>query len=175
MQNIRRLIRDMLRAKVPTYGNSIEVLHQSAPDTSKSDADTNEGTLATIAIPALGPNDRVFMVERWQFPSSTVNRILRHRLNGTLFHRFDVGTSAAPLTAYFTTEFQNQNSRVLQLSSGDFIAGFGTNGNAFTQTAIDTSVPTTLTLTGTWASAGVVGNITLKTLGVYLARFQPGL
>lgn len=122
-------------------------------------ADTTEDTLATITIPAgaMGPNGRLRITTVWTITNSVNNKTLRIRLSGIGGTQFMNSIQTLVTTVRDQHEIQNRNSASSQLgwnaaSSG----GFGTSSNAVVTGAIDTSVQTTLVITGQKATSGEV-------------------
>lgn len=136
---------------IPKY----QILGASAVAVSGA-ADTNENTLATITIPAgaMGLNGLLRLKCWWTFTNSVNNKTLRARfsaIGGTVVSSFTGTTTASlPLTA----EIQNRNSASVQLAAGWAHNGSGVGITSPQALAVDTTVATTLVLTGQKASAG---------------------
>ena len=84
------------------------ILAQSAVTVS-APSDTNEDTLATINVPALGPNARIQIYTMWSFTNNANNKTTRVRFNGGTGTIYMSGTNAN-LVAYHDLRFiQNRN------------------------------------------------------------------
>lgn len=132
-------------------------------------ADTNENTLATIAIPAgaMGLNGILRVTTLWTITNSGNNKTLRTKLGST-----DYGAVVATTSVGYREQrqIQNRGSAASQVafiqangSSWGGAAGSNVTGTENTATALN------LLLTGQKASAGET--ITLESYLVELIRF----
>jgi hypothetical protein len=120
-------------------------------------ADTNENALASITVHAgaMGPNGRLRITTLWSMTSSANNKQTRVRFSGA--------SGTTYLTAGHTTvaslrdqrEIGNRNSESLQVGSMPGApGGFSTSSGVVTTSAVDTTVDTTVVITGQKANAG---------------------
>lgn len=122
-------------------------------------ADTNENILATISLPAgvMGINGVLRIWSRWTVTASANAKTLRIRLGGIggTAH-FLQAFGATDVTQRDCTEIANRGSASSQIGRVNAAGsgGFGASTGAFTTSSIDTTVATTLVLTGVKASAG---------------------
>jgi hypothetical protein len=116
-------------------------------------ADTNEGTLVTVTIPAnlLGSSGQVIVETLWTHTNSSNNKSLRVRFGGTVMTGV-TATTTATTQAY--TRIANRgatNSQVTYASAG---TGFGLIAGAVVTSAIDTTADVAITITGQKTSSG---------------------
>lgn len=132
---------------------------------------TVETTLATITIPAgaIGPNGFVEIIPLYTYTSSTNTKTLRIRLGGS-----EVWSSVVASAALFANRpssiINNAGNASSQITLNS-PTGFGTAGALaqVVRTTINTAAATTLTITGTLATASET--ITLES---YLVRITYG-
>lgn len=125
---------------------------------------TNENTLATIAIPAgvMGLNGILRIWTQWDYPSTANNKTMRVKLGATSFSGVVATTT---LVARILTMIHNRGVANSQIGGAANFAGIGTVGAGDVNGAIDTSVAQNLTITGQLA----LGTETL-TLEAYLVE-----
>jgi hypothetical protein len=113
-------------------------------------ADTNENTLATVAVAGnlLGANGKLRITFLFTVTNSANNKTLRVRFGGTQFFGVVLTTSASYV---FQFEIGNRGATNSQVSGP---SSWGANTAAVTTGAIDTTASQNLTITGQKASAG---------------------
>jgi len=121
-------------------------------------ANTTENILATVTIPGglMGPNGQLWVYTLWNYTNSANSKTMRVRLNGA------GSTQAFAITQTATTQMadlriiQNagaQNSQIF-FDRGSVPHPGATSVGVNTTAAIDTSVTTSLVITGQKATAG---------------------
>lgn len=141
--------------------------HSAVPVTCP--ADTNENVLATITIPAgaIGANGLLDIFLKVTATNDASSKTIRGRLGGiggsVVFAQATV--SFATAEARFTMENRNSESSQLGGRSGS-AGGIGGSANAFQTSTVDTTVETTLVLTGQLADAA--DTLTLESYSVHL-------
>lgn len=135
--------------------------------------DTNENTLATITIPAgaLGTNGFVRLHTLWSFTNNANNKTLRIRYSGAAGTQYLGNVFTTQLALNATTIIGNRNSASSQVGSTVAISGAATaiTVGANATSSVDTSVATTIVVTGQKASAGDT-----LTLDAYMAEIVYG-
>ena len=126
---------------------------------------TSETTLLTVNIPAglIGASGKVKMYPLYSMTNNANNKVLRVKLGGS------TAFSAAVSNSYHSSALviiRNIGSESVQKSSTAVVSGLGNIGTALTALAIDTSVATTITITGQLAVGTVT--MTLESLFVEL-------
>jgi hypothetical protein len=116
-------------------------------------ADTAENTLYTAKIPPLRKNDRLRITSHVRHTNSANNKTVAVKLGGTTFHSVVTTTVAGHK---MVTEIVNRGATNSQA------------GEAGAQGTVDTSVETTLTITGTKATGGET--LTLEAVMVELIQ-----
>lgn len=116
-------------------------------------ADTSEDTLATITVPAMSINGILRIFTLWSMTGSTNNKIPRVKLGGTAFFASTVATGTV-VGLMDERWIMNRGATNSQVGFQSGTLGQATSAAANTTGAIDTSVPTTLLITGQKASAG---------------------
>jgi len=108
---------------------------------------TVETTLATITIPAglIGISGKVKLYPLYSMTNNANNKVLRVKLNGSL--AFYAATSNNSHSSALVI-IRNIGSESVQKSSTGVVSGLGNTGTALNTLAIDTSVATTITVTG---------------------------
>jgi hypothetical protein len=124
-------------------------------------ADTNEDTLATINVPALGANSLIRLTTIWTFSGAGGTRTPRVRFSGASGTKyFENAVAAARSGLTLVTYIANANATNSQVGSSmgqiDNGTGVQTVGAGNATSAVDTTVGTTIVLTGQKASAGDV-------------------
>jgi hypothetical protein len=119
--------------------------------------DTNEFTLATIAIPAgaMGPSGALRVTSVWSHTSSGNNKTLRYRLGGVSGQQYMAAVNTTVASLMTQRLIQNRNSQASQVSSAQAIANaFGTSGGSPVTSTVDMSAAQDLVISGHLASAG---------------------
>lgn len=153
-----------------TAGNplGLHVQGQTRAAVSKADTDTAETTIWSLPIPVLGPLDQLRIHTVWQWPVSATAKVVRGRLAGQNFLSMN-NTTNGGYNDY--RRVVNRNSRTSQLI---FLALGALGAGAPASISVDTSVPTTLTLTAQWGTAGDGSQlITLLSADVEIVRPAP--
>jgi hypothetical protein len=124
-------------------------------------ADTNEDTLATINVPALGANSLIRIHDHLDCSPALAARerrarALQRRLGDQVFR--ERGRSGSQVGLTLVTYIANANATNSQVGSSigqiDNGTGVQTAGAGNATSAVDTTVGTTIVLTGQKASAG---------------------
>ncbi len=153
-----------------TYLNPVEVLGRQHTGATKTDADTAEATLYSLAIPAdaLGPNDLLRVTAVWSYPNSATSKTMRIRVGGTL-----VFSGSATTTASLSAQAQVANRDALnaQVGKPTALSSFGTNAAAPFTGTLDFAQAQPVTVTAQWGTAGTGSNgIILQSVLVELLR-----
>jgi len=108
---------------------------------------TLETSLVTIIIPAglIGSNGKVKLYPLFSATNNANNKTVRIKLGGSTGY-FLQSSGYAQLSSLVI--FRNFNSESVQKVSSGLPAGLGSTGGSFTSLTIDTSVATTITITG---------------------------
>jgi len=108
---------------------------------------TLETSLVTIIIPAglIGSNGKVKLYSLFSATNNANNKTVRIKLGGSTGY-FLQSSGYAQLSSLVI--FRNFNSESVQKVSSGLPAGLGSTGGSFTSLTIDTSVATTITITG---------------------------
>lgn len=135
-------------------------------------ADTAENVLATVTIPAgvMGVNGALRVKTLWSFTNSANNKNLRARLGGISGTALLDATQTTTATYQDRREIHNRNSQSSQVAwaASATAGGGGASATAVLTASVDTSVATTLVITGQKASAGET--LTLEAYAVELLR-----
>lgn len=149
----------------------VVVIGQQHVAVSKTDADTNEATLYSLTIPAMtmGPNDALRISTLWTVPSSATNKTLKVKIGATAFMNLVQTTT---VSTERPTLIRNRNARNSQIAFNAGAGnGVGSNAGGNQAGSIDFAQEQTLTITGTWGTAGAGSNsITLESVLVELIR-----
>lgn len=133
--------------------NKIEIIASTAVAVSHT-GDTNEFTFATIAIPVLGPNDRIEWEYYWTFPNSANAKTVRARFSGgsgTIYSQSGPTTNVATRIGGF---IQNRNATNSQMGANlQSNGGWGAGATAMATSAVNTAAASSLVFTGQLASA----------------------
>lgn len=114
---------------------------------------TAETVLATINLPALLENDVLRVESLWSSPGGNANnKTFRLRLGGIAGTQFMSITNTTQLSMWEIRSIANRNSKSSQIGRAT-AAGIGASTGAVVTSAVDTSVSTTLVLTGQLANA----------------------
>jgi hypothetical protein len=131
--------------------NAPRILAQSAVAVSGA-ADTAENTLATITVPAnaMGPNGTLRIWTSWSYTNSANGKTLRVRFSGASGTQFMNPTVTASVVTSQITQITNRNATNSQVSaSGANASGIVVgSGTALATSAVDTTVETTIVITG---------------------------
>jgi len=113
---------------------------------------TVETTLVTITIPAglIGSNGKVKMYPLYSMTNNANNKSLRVKLGGSTAFSTVVSNSSQSSALVI---IRNIGSESVQKSSTSVVSGLGNIGIALATLAIDTSVATTITVTGQLANS----------------------
>lgn len=120
-------------------------------------ADTNENILATIHIPAgvIGANGEVSYEVSYNCTNSANNKIVRARLGGIGGTILKTQTTTTQASSGFLGGFGNRNSQSSQVGdSANAVATIGGSSSNLVTSAVNTSVATTIVITGQKAVAG---------------------
>ena len=139
----------------PGANGAARILGASAVAVSGA-ADTNENTLATITIPAgaMGLNGLLRIKTWWTVTNSANSKTQRVRFSGgagTIAASY-VMTTAPSLV--MVTEIQNANATGTQMMANFGLSSAGIGINNPQRPSIDTTVATSIVITGQKASAG---------------------
>ena len=113
---------------------------------------TSETTLLTVNIPdgLIGISGKVKIYPLYSMTNNANNKSLRVKLGGSTAF-FTVVSNSSQSSALVI--IRNIGSESVQKSSTAVVSGLGNNGTALTTLAIDTSVATTITVTGQLANS----------------------
>ena len=124
---------------------------------------TLETTLLTVNIPAglIGISGKVKMYPLYSMTNNANNKSLRIKLGGSTAFSTTVSNSSQSSALVI---IRNIGSESVQKSSTSVVSGLGNIGTALATLAIDTSVATTITITGQLA----VGTDTMTLEGFFM-------
>ena len=113
---------------------------------------TSETTLLTVNIPAglIGISGKVKMYPLYSMTNNANSKVLRVRLGGSQAFYTAVSNSSHSSALII---IRNIGSESVQKSSTGVVSGLGNTGTALNTLAIDTSVATTITVTGQLANS----------------------
>ena len=113
---------------------------------------TSETTLLTVNIPngLIGISGKVKMYPLYSMTNNANNKSLRVKLGGSTAFSAAVSNSSQSSALVI---IRNIGSESVQKSSTSVVSGLGNIGTALTTLAIDTSVATTITVTGQLANS----------------------
>lgn len=120
-------------------------------------ASTTEEVLATITIPAgiIGDNGQLRVYTLWSSTSSANTKTPRVRFGGTSGTAFLSATLTTSATTQVMTLIRNRSSASSQVGNvATVTASFGVSSGSITTATVDTSVATTLVITGQKAVSG---------------------
>jgi hypothetical protein len=111
---------------------------------------TSETTLASVTIPAgsMGANGRLRITSLWSGTNSANNKTMRHKFGGTNYFAQNMTTHQSWRQE---TEIGNRNATNSQIGNSN--NSWGSGGVAPNTSAVDTTVDTTVLLTGQLANA----------------------
>lgn len=140
------VLQDASLVPVPVSAlKSSSTILQRSGSASSVTGTTGQTTLATIPVPALGMNSVLRITTAWTFPNSGNSKTLGIQLGGQTLRNFiQAGSGAAQENwndMVFNRGATNSQLAVLAISSGGNVS----DQNAL---AVDTSVPTSMTITG---------------------------
>lgn len=152
---IQRAINDLQTQATSLSLGGVQVLAKSAVAVS-CPADTSEDTLATITIPAgaMGPNGLVRIHTRWSWTNGASNKTVRVRFSGAAGTVYTTGSVTTNNGAALLTEIANRNSAASQVGSVILEGSIGFSAQPVVTSSVDTTVATTVAITGQKASAG---------------------
>lgn len=115
---------------------------------------TNENTVATIAIPAgiMGENGAIEVIPLWDYTNSANSKTMKAKFGGSLTYGIATTATASCQMLYIVRNANSVSAQVAQAASGSSGTGAVT-GSLLTGT-INTSAATTVTLTAQCANAG---------------------
>lgn len=156
---------------------SIHVLGQQHTPVSKTDADTVEASLYSLAIPAgmMGPNDSLVLQPLFSASGVAVARTVRVRIGGGIFDQWlaSASSSSASVLAFAPHwRCSNRGSLASQVVIPVNSAGIaGAVSAPLNYTTVDFSSAQTLFVTAQWGGAGTGSNsITLESVIVMIIR-----
>lgn len=131
---------------------------------------TTETTLATITIPAgvMGTNGQLWIMTLWSNTSNANNKTLRVRFSGIAGTQYLLSTATTGVGSQIPLFIRNRNSASSQIGGNSSSATFGHTASAAVTSAVDTSLATTLVISGQLANAG--DTLTLESYTVELKR-----
>lgn len=151
-----------------TQPGKVQILGQSGTPVSGA-ADTNENTLSTITVPAMGLHDMIEVETFWSYTNSANNKTLRVRLGGGAGTAYLAIVVTASATLRSNIAIANAGAANSQIGFTPGTATpFATSTSALLTSAVDTSAGTTIVITGQKATAGET--ITLVQHSVRLIR-----
>lgn len=135
------------------------------------DATANENALATITLPAntLGPNGSVEIMATWTMTNSVNNKTTRVRFSGAAGTEFQNRIVTTQVTSQQVTSISNAGAANAQRGMGLGSPGTGETTNAIVASAVDTTVDTSIVISGQKATAGET-----LTLVKYRVTVYPG-
>lgn len=144
-------------AASPQIASTPQVLAKSAVPVA-CPADTSEDVLATITIPAgaMGPNGALRISSNWTVTNSANNKSLRIRLGGIGGTQFLLQVLTGSIAVSDLRMIQNRGAANSQVGGPAQMPATTLSGTACVTSAVDTSVSTTLVITGQKALAGEV-------------------
>lgn len=111
-------------------------------------SDTTEDVLATLNIPVLAPNSMLRLTTEWSMTTSANNKTLRVRFSGGAGTIVQNAGFTASQSARMQVQVSNRGATNSQISVCANNTGFTATNSASIPTAVDTSVATTLVITG---------------------------
>jgi len=134
---------------------TLKILDMSAQAISRTGS-TAEGTLKSITIPAnwMGIDGGVRLTAYFSMPSSANNKTFRVRFSGAAGTIFASEVYTTSVTAKLVVEIKNRGAKNTQLGGPIDLHFTGASSSAIIATAVDTSVDTTLVITGQLANSG---------------------
>lgn len=112
-----------------------------------------EVTFATVSIPVLYANSIIRVDASWSHPNNANSKTPKVKLGATTFYGPTATTTANTRPAPIVIQNRNSTSSQVSASNSGLAAQSGSGGSANTTGSIDTSVATSLTITGTAATA----------------------
>lgn len=116
-------------------------------------ADTNENILASITVPPMAPNGQLRIMTLFGVNNNANVKTARVRFSGIGGTIFGSLALANQVQGSLHTRIANRGSRSSQVG-GDAAVSFGVSTNALVTASVDTSVATTLVITGQKATGG---------------------
>lgn len=152
---------------------SITVLGSSGTPVSVT-GNTNETQLASIKVPAnsMGPNGRLRITTLWSWTNSANNKVTRVRLGGAAGTVFGERTATTTASMQGLTQIVNNGAANAQKGRpiGSLFAPYGDSAGVILTSAIDTTVDTTVYISGQLANSGET-----ITLEAYTVELIPGV
>lgn len=112
--------------------------------------DTNETALATITVPggAMGANGILRVTTLHSFTNGADDKTLRVRFSGISGTAYGSWLTTATATLRAQCQINNRNAENSQAGATGGLTGFGPSTGALTTSAVDTTVATTIVITG---------------------------
>lgn len=155
-RNLTHVVGHDTSGLVGRQASGFRVLGQSSVAVSCT-ASTSEEVLASVVVPAgaMGPNGRLFISTLWTVTSSANNKNLRTRFGGISGTIYGSVTATTVACAIDQRIIANRNSESSQVGSPNgTVGGLGATPTAVSTSTVDTSLATTVDITGQKASAG---------------------
>lgn len=127
------------------------------------DADTNEKTLFTIAIPPMGPNTQLMLRAMWTMTNSANNKTVKWKFGGTTVYSNNLTTSAIDVRDWF---FKNRNATNAQILGYGNAGVYGSGTATLSTSTVETNAGGSLTITGQKANSGET--LTLESIDVFI-------
>lgn len=127
------------------------------------DADTNEKTLFSLAVPNMGPNTQLLIRSVWSMTNSANTKTLKAKMGATTVYSNNLTTSQTDVRDLF---IRNRNATNVQVMGFGNSALYGNGTGAVQTAAVETNAGFTLTITGTKANAGET--LTLESVDVFI-------
>lgn len=166
------MARPQLLYRISSGTKHYRVLGRSAVPVSVS-ATTDEETLATITVPAnaMGPNGTLRIWTTWTHTNSANNKTLSVRFSGASGTQYLALVVTAHAGSQVVTTISNRNATNSQVGyAASAATSFGsTIASTPATSAVDTTVATTIVISGQKASSGET-----LTLEWYLVELMPG-
>lgn len=117
-------------------------------------ADTNENALASVSLPALSASSVLRITARWSYSNNANNKTLAVRVSGVGGTAFFSLVQTTSIQTLLTLYLGNRGVTNSQMSQYHYTTGGGATATNNATGTVDTSVATTLAITGTKATAG---------------------
>lgn len=155
----------------PISPGSTFVLGQQFTPQTKTDANTAEGILFSLPIPAntLGPNDSLRIHCRWSMTNGATTKNLAIRIDGSNIRFYTATTSSFAVDQSLLSNRNSQQAQV-GMAVGSNVS-LGTSGAAISTHAFDFTQDTLLEVVGFHSVAGAGNvNLTLEAVLVEVIR-----
>jgi hypothetical protein len=127
------------------------------------DADTNEKTLFTLAIPPMGVNTQLLVRMVWTLTNSANNKTIKVKLGATTLYSNNLTTSATDVRDIFIRNRAATNAQVMGFGNS---ALYGNGTGAVQTSAVEMNAGASMTVTCQKASSGEVQ--TLESVDVFI-------